>query len=101
MASRGITSVTTAVIMALAIIAVIGLIVISTPLARSIIDRTNWASLMGSYEPPKPINSSMGFGEPTLDGYCLVYSVSNGYYNVTYYSCPSMAMNTTATQQPP
>ncbi len=67
MKSGGLTSVATAVVMALAIIAIIGLIVISTPLARSIIDRTNWAGLMGSYEPPKPINSSMGFGEPTLD----------------------------------
>ncbi|WP_054854611.1 hypothetical protein [Vulcanisaeta distributa] len=101
MKSGGLTSVATAVIMALAIIAIIGLIVISTPLARSIVDRTNWASLMGSYEPPKPINSSIGFGEPALDGYCLVYSVSNGYYNVTYYSCPSIIANNTAAQQPP
>ncbi|WP_054854577.1 hypothetical protein [Vulcanisaeta distributa] len=97
MASRGITSVTTAVIMALAIIAIIGLIVISTPLARSIVDRTNWAGLMGSYEPPKPINSSIGFGEPALDGYCLAYTVVVNGYNITYYSCPSTAMNSTAT----
>ncbi|ADY01217.1 hypothetical protein VMUT_1010 [Vulcanisaeta moutnovskia 768-28] len=98
MNSRGISSVATAVVMALTIIAVITFIAISMPLARSIIDKNHWAGEVGVYRPPSPINSSMGINEPTLDGYCLVYTTSNGYYNLTYYSCPS-TMNTTTTGQ--
>ncbi|ADN49561.1 hypothetical protein [Vulcanisaeta distributa] len=90
----GITSVTTAVIVALAIIAVTGLIAISVSLGKSMIDRARWAGLMGSYEPPKPVTQVGGNG-PVLDGYCLVYTVNNGYYNITYYSCPSIPMNNT------
>ena len=89
----GISSVATAVVMAMTIIAVVSLVIISVPLGKSMIDKAHWAGEMGTYEPPKPVTQVSG--GPVLDGYCLVYTVDNGYYNVTYYSCPSTTNSTT------
>ncbi len=91
MVSRGISALFVAIIMALTIIAIIGLITISMPLLKSGIDKTHWAGSMGVYKPPSPVNSSNAVETPQTDGYCLYYT-NNG---VTYISCPSTPMNQT------
>ncbi|WP_054843770.1 hypothetical protein [Vulcanisaeta souniana] len=94
MASRGISALLIAIIMALTIIAIVGLVTISMPLLKSNADKTQWAGSMGAYKPPSPINSSNAVGfPPQTDGYCLYYS-SNG---MTYVSCPSTPINQTTT----
>ncbi|WP_243676201.1 hypothetical protein [Vulcanisaeta distributa] len=91
MVSKGISALLVAIIMALTIIAIIGLVTISMPLVKSSVDKMHWAGSMGAYKPPNPINASNVIETPQTDGYCL-YSVSNG---VTYISCPSTPMNQT------
>jgi len=98
MRSRGQSSVLTAVIMALAIIAVIAFIAISWPMIKSGFDKSSWSGSMSLYKVgftytksgpyaytqngvSAPLNDTLGFM-----GYCLAYR-----YNATYvvYSCPS------------
>ncbi|ADN51630.1 hypothetical protein [Vulcanisaeta distributa] len=93
MSTRGISSLLIAVIMALTVIAIIGLIAISMPLLKSSMDKVRWAGSMGAYKPPSPINSSSAVNSPQTDGYCLYYS-NNG---ITYVSCPSIPINQTTT----
>ena len=98
MGSRGISSVFTAVIMALTIAAVIAAIAVSWPMMKSNFDKSSWSGSMGLYKigftytksgayayaqngVSAPLNDTPGFV-----GYCIAYR-----YNATtaIYSCPS------------
>jgi len=96
--NRGISSVFTAVIMALTIAAVIAAIAVSWPMMKSNFDKSSWAGSMSLYKVgftytkngpyayaqngvSAPLNDTPGFV-----GYCMAYR-----YNATtaIYSCPS------------
>jgi hypothetical protein len=96
--NRGMSSVFTAVIMALTIAAVIAAIAVSWPMIKSNFDKSSWAGSMSLYKldfgakggetyayaqngVSAPLNGTPGFV-----GYCLAYR-----YNATtaIYSCPS------------
>jgi len=93
--SKGQSSVFTAVIMALAIIAIIAAIAISWPMIKSTFDKNYWSGSMGTYT-LKFTNSSYAYAQngaggqvgtnPTPIGYCIAYG--NNSTNATY-SCPS------------
>jgi len=97
MGSRGISSVFTAVIMALAIIAIIAAIAISWPMIKANFDKNSWTGSMSLYKldfgakdgeiyayaqngVSAKVNST-----PGTVGYCITYN--GGDY--IYYSCPS------------
>jgi opacity protein-like surface antigen len=98
MGSRGISSVFTAVIMALTIAAVIAAIAVSWPMIKSNFDKSSWAGSMSLYKVgftytkngpyayaqngvSAPLSSS-----PSPVGYCLAYQVNA---TTAIYSCPS------------
>jgi hypothetical protein len=93
--TRGQSSVFTAVIMALAIVAIIAAIAVSWPMIKSTFDKNYWSGSMGLYS-LKFANSSYAYAQngvgaevnstPGVIGYCIAYS--NGSTNATY-SCPS------------
>jgi hypothetical protein len=95
MGSRGISSVFTAVIMALTIAAVITAIAVSWPMIKSTFDKNYWSGSMGTYN-LRFANSSYAYAQngvsaplndtPGFVGYCMAYR-----YNATtaIYSCPS------------
>jgi hypothetical protein len=95
MRGRGISSVLTAVIMALAIIAVIAFIAISWPMIKSTFDKSYWSGSMGLYS-IKFTNSTYAYAQngvgaevnstPGVIGYCIAYGDNST--NATY-SCPS------------
>ncbi|WP_460172655.1 hypothetical protein [Vulcanisaeta sp. JCM 14467] len=92
---KGISSVVTAVILAITIITIISIIAISIPLAKSYIDKTRWASQVSTYEPPSQGGITSG---PEVVGYCLMNTVGG----ITYVSCPSITTDqVTAPSQPP
>jgi hypothetical protein len=95
--NSGVSSVFTAVIMALTIAAVIAAIAISWPMVKSSFDKNSWAGSMSLYK----LNFGAKGGEiyayaqngvsavvndtPGTVGYCITYN--GGDY--IYYSCPS------------
>jgi opacity protein-like surface antigen len=96
--NRGISSVFTAVIMALTIAAVIAAIAVSWPMIKSNFDKSSWAGSMSLYKVgfaytkngpyayaqngvSAPLSSS-----PSPVGYCLAYQVNA---TTAIYSCPS------------
>jgi plastocyanin len=93
--TRGISSVLTAVIMALAIIFIIAAIAISWPMIKSGFDKNYWSGSMGLYT-LKFTNSSYAYAQngaggqvgssPTPIGYCIAISTSTTYAVST---CPS------------
>jgi len=93
--TRGQSSVFTAVIMALAIIAVIAAIAVSWPMIKSTFDKNYWSGSMGLYT-LKFTNSSYAYAQngaggqvgtnPTPIGYCITLSTSTTYAIST---CPS------------
>ena len=93
--TRGQSSVFTAVIMALAIIAIIAAIAVSWPMIKSTFDKNYWSGSMGLYT-LKFTNSSYAYAQngaggqvgtnPTPIGYCIAYGDNST--NATY-SCPS------------
>ena len=93
--SKGQSSVFTAVIMALAIIAIIAAIAVSWPMIKSTFDKNYWSGSMGTYN-LKFANSSYAYAQngvgaevnstPGAIGYCIAYN--NGSTNATY-ACPS------------
>jgi hypothetical protein len=95
MRGRGISSVLTAVIMALAIIAVIAFIVISWPMIKSGFDKNYWSGSMSLYR-LNFVNSTYAYTQtnvggslssnPSPIGYCIAYG--NNSTNATY-TCPS------------
>jgi hypothetical protein len=95
MGSRGQSSVFTAVIMALAIIAIIAAVAVSWPMIKSSFDKSYWSSSMGLYN-LKFVNSTYAYAQngvgsslssnPTPIGYCIAYGDNST--NATY-SCPS------------
>jgi hypothetical protein len=95
MRGRGISSVLTAVIMALAIAAVIAAIAISWPMIKSTFDKNYWSGSMGLYS-IKFTNSTYAYAQngvggslssnPSPIGYCIAYGDNST--NATY-SCPS------------
>ena len=92
---RGLSSVLTAVIMALAIAAIIAAVAISWPMVKSTYDKSYWSGSMGLYT-LKFTNSTYAYAQngaggqvgtnPTPIGYCIAYG--NNSTNATY-SCPS------------
>jgi len=93
--TRGQSSVFTAIIIALAIIAIIAAIAISWPMIKSTYDKNYWSGSMGTYN-LKFTNSTYAYAQngaggqvgtnPTPIGYCIAYG--NNSTNATY-SCPS------------
>jgi hypothetical protein len=93
--SKGQSSVFTAVIMALAIIAIIAAIAISWPMIKSTFDKNYWSGSMGTYN-LRFVNSSYAYAQngaggqvgtnPTPIGYCIAYGDNST--NATY-ACPS------------
>ncbi|MDT7970582.1 MAG: hypothetical protein RQ842_08435 [Vulcanisaeta sp.] len=93
--TRGQSSVFTAVIMALAIIAIIAAIAVSWPMVKSGFDKSYWSGSMGLYN-LKFTNSSYAYaqngvggslsGNPSPIGYCVAYGDNST--NATY-ACPS------------
>ncbi|MCG2881196.1 MAG: hypothetical protein L7H00_00410 [Vulcanisaeta sp.] len=91
----GQSSVFTAVIMALAIIAVIAAVAISWPMIKSTYDKNYWSGSMGTYN-LRFANSSYAYAQngvgsslsssPSPIGYCIAYG--NNSTNATY-ACPS------------
>jgi phage-related minor tail protein len=96
-ARMGVSSVFTAVIMALAIIAIIAAVAISWPMIKTNLDKNSWAGSMSLYK----LDFGAKGGEiyayaqngvsakvndtPGTVGYCITYN--GGDY--IYYSCPS------------
>jgi len=95
--NRGISSVFTAVIMALAIAAIIAAIAVSWPMIKANFDKNSWAGSMSLYkldfgakggeiyayaqnDVSAKVNST-----PGTVGYCITYNDGNN----IYYSCPS------------
>jgi hypothetical protein len=95
MRGRGISSVLTAVIMALAIIAIITAIAISWPMIKSTFDKNYWSGSMSLYN-LRFKNSTYAYAQngvggslssnPSPIGYCIAYGDNST--NATY-SCPS------------
>jgi hypothetical protein len=95
MRGRGISSVLTAVIMALAIIFIIAAIAVSWPMVKSGFDKNYWSGSMGLYS-LKFANSTYAYaqngvgaevnGTPGVIGYCIAYGDNST--NATY-ACPS------------
>jgi len=95
MRGRGISSVLTAVIMALAIVATIAAIAVSWPMVKSGFDKNYWSGSMGLYN-LRFANSSYAYAQngvggslssnPSPIGYCIAYGDNST--NATY-SCPS------------
>jgi hypothetical protein len=93
--SGGQSSVFTAVIMALAIIAIIAAIAVSWPMIKSTFDKNYWSGSMGTYN-LKFANSSYAYAQngvgaevnstPGVIGYCIAYGDNST--NATY-ACPS------------
>jgi len=93
--SKGQSSVFTAVIMALAIIAIIAAIAISWPMIKSTFDKNYWSGSMGTYN-LRFANSSYAYAQngvgaevnstPEVIGYCIAYGDNST--NATY-ACPS------------
>jgi len=93
--SRGQSSVFTAVIMALAIIAIIAAIAVSWPMIKSTFDKNYWSGSMGLYT-LKITNSTYAYaqngvgaevnGTPGVIGYCIAYGDNS---TNTTYACPS------------
>jgi len=85
----------TAVIMALAIIAIIAAVAVSWPMIKSTFDKSYWSGSMGLYN-LRFTNSTYAYaqngvgaevnGTPGVIGYCIAYG--NGSTNATY-ACPS------------
>jgi len=98
MGSRGISSVFTAVIMALAIAAVIAAIAVSWPMMKSNFDKSSWSGSMGLYKIGFTYTKSGAYAyaqngvsaplssSPSPVGYCLAYQVNA---TTAIYSCPS------------
>jgi len=96
--NRGISSVFTAVIMALTIAAVIAAIAVSWPMMKSGFDKNTWSGSMSLYKVGFTYTRSGAYaytqngvsaplnGTPGFVGYCIAYR-----YNATtaIYSCPS------------
>jgi hypothetical protein len=95
MGSKGQSSVFTAVIMALAIIATIAAVAVSWPMIKSTFDKNYWSGSMGLYN-LKFTNSTYAYaqngvggslsGNPSPIGYCIAYGDNST--NATY-ACPS------------
>jgi len=95
MRGRGISSILTAVIMALVVIAVIAFIAISWPMIKSGFDKNYWSGSMGLYN-LRFKNSTYAYAQngvggslssnPSPIGYCIAYG--NNSTNATY-TCPS------------
>ena len=95
MGSKGQSSVFTAVIMALAIIAIIAAIAVSWPMIKSTFDKNYWSGSMGTYN-LRFANSSYAYAQngvggslssnPSPIGYCIAYGDNST--NATY-ACPS------------
>jgi len=95
MGSKGQSSVFTAVIMALAIIAIIAAIAVSWPMIKSTFDKNYWSGSMGTYN-LRFVNSSYAYAQngvgaevnstPGVIGYCIAYGDNST--NATY-ACPS------------
>jgi len=93
--SKGQSSVFTAVIMALAIIAIIAAIAVSWPMIKSTFDKNYWSGSMGTYN-LRFVNSSYAYAQngvgaevnstPEVIGYCIAYGDNST--NATY-ACPS------------
>jgi hypothetical protein len=96
--NRGISSVFTAVIMALAIAAGIAAVAISWPMIKSGFDKNTWSGSMGLYKigftytkngpyayTQNGISAPLG-SSPSPVGYCLAYQVNA---TTAIYSCPS------------
>ena len=93
--SKGQSSVFTAVIMALAIIAIIAAIAVSWPMIKSTFDKNYWSGSMGLYS-LKFANSTYAYAQngvgaevnstPGVIGYCIAYGDNST--NATY-ACPS------------
>jgi hypothetical protein len=93
--TRGQSSVFTAVIMALAIIAIIAAIAVSWPMIKSTYDKNYWSGSMGLYN-LKFTNSTYAYAQngvggslssnPSPIGYCIAYGDNST--NATY-ACPS------------
>ena len=93
--TRGQSSVFTAVIMALAIIAIIAAVAVSWPMIKSTFDKNYWSGSMGLYN-LKFTNSTYAYaqngvggslsGNPSPIGYCIAYGDNST--NATY-ACPS------------
>jgi hypothetical protein len=92
---KGQSSVFTAVIMALAIIAIIAAIAVSWPMIKSTFDKSYWSGSMGLYN-LRFANSSYAYAQngvggslssnPSPIGYCIAYGDNST--NATY-ACPS------------
>ena len=101
---KGQSSVFTAVIMALAIIAIIAAVAVSWPMIKSTFDKNYWSGSMGTYN-LRFANSSYAYAQngvggqvgtsPTPIGYCIALSTSTTYAVST---CPS---TTPSYQSPP
>jgi uncharacterized protein (UPF0333 family) len=93
--SKGQSSVFTAVIMALAIIAIIAAIAVSWPMIKSTFDKNYWSGSMGLYS-LKFANSTYAYAQngvgaevnstPGVIGYCIAYGDNS---TNTTYACPS------------
>jgi FlaG/FlaF family flagellin (archaellin) len=96
--NRGVSSVFTAVVLAIAVAVGVAAVAITWPMVKSSFDRSSWSSSMGMYKVgftytkngpyayaqngvSTPLNDTPGFV-----GYCMAYR-----YNATtaIYSCPS------------
>jgi opacity protein-like surface antigen len=96
--NRGISSVFTAVIMALTIAAVIVAIAVSWPMIKSNFDKSSWSGSMGLYKIGFTYTKSGAYAyaqngvsaplssSPSPVGYCLAYQVNA---TTAIYSCPS------------
>jgi opacity protein-like surface antigen len=98
MGSRGVSSVFTAVVMALTIAVVIAAIAVSWPMMKSNFDKSSWSGSMGLYKIGFTYTKSGAYAyaqnnvvaelndTPGFVGYCIAYK-----YNATtaIYSCPS------------
>ena len=93
--NRGVSSVFTAVVLAIAVAVGIAAVAITWPMIKSNFDKSSWSGSMGLYT-LKFTNSSYAYaqngvggslsGNPSPIGYCIAYS--NNSTNATY-SCPS------------
>jgi hypothetical protein len=93
--TRGQSSVFTAVITALAIIATIAAVAVSWPMIKSTFDKNYWSGSMGTYN-LRFKNSSYAYAQngvggslsskPSPIGYCIAYGDDST--NATY-ACPS------------
>jgi len=96
--NRGMSSVFTAVVLAIAVAVGVAAVAITWPMVKSSFDRSSWSSSMGMYKvgftytkngpyayAQNGVSAPLG-SSPSPVGYCLAYQVNA---TTAIYSCPS------------